>query len=840
MSRFRMAALAASASITALSWGGGALAQTAAEPHASSIEEVVVTARRREESLQAVPLAVTAISGDELNRRDIRSGENLQHVTPSLSVASAFGQETGFVSIRGLGTTYSGTVANPGVTTYFAEVATPGGVVTPATYFDLQNVQVLKGPQGTLFGRNSLGGAVLFEPKRPGNEFEGFVQGVAGNYQRKEVEGAVTIPIIEDKLSVRLAGQVAKRDGYQKDYITGRTYSNRDYQSARATVLWRPTDDIENLFIASYLNSKNHGMGFVPYYVNMASLPGTYLLATTLLGQPVNLGTYLAQQNARGPYSVATNSKPGGGTKVWSVQDTLTFHLNDTLTLKNIASYSRMKQTFSREDYDGTPYPIFGQISTPKDFRFPLPGGGFTDTATPINSGGDFINQKSFTEELQLQASLLDGDLTFTSGVYYQKDKPVTYGLNLQQQFLLPSNVNGLTGTTLARTTASSKSVYSQGTLNLGALSDSLNKLKLTVGFRHTWDKVTGVANAFKFGTPDVFNLAFRTPLPAVGSCTYLPAPGDVYSGAPYDCITRVTQKGEANTWNVSLDYQITPEHLVYVATRRGYKAGGVNQSGPPVLRAYEPEQVTDVEAGFKGDWRIGDNISLRTNLAIYYARQKNIQRINSITYLGQTTAPVITGSTGDLYGGEFEFILQAYDRLTISGFYSHTHFKWDKLIDPFTVDAATGLARACRAGDPGFQFFDVRAGAQGVCESELDLKGVYTPLHKYSLSVRYAVLKSEEKGELSLNANYVYQTAQLSGIYSVGGSDYIKGYGLLNASVDWDHIMGSRVSASVFGTNLGDQNYAQGIFSTSVQLGFSTRTIGEPKMYGVRLRYEF
>jgi iron complex outermembrane receptor protein len=840
MTRFTMAALAASASISALAWGGDAFAQSTAEPHVSTIDEVVVTARRRQESLQAVPLAVTAISGEELNRRDIRSGENLQHATPSLSVASAFGQESGFVSIRGLGTTYSGTVANPGVTTYFAEVATPGGVVTPATYFDLQNVQVLKGPQGTLFGRNSLGGAVLFEPRRPGNEFEGFIQGVLGNYERKEFEGAVTIPIVEDKLAIRLAGQIAEREGYQKDYLTGRDYNNRDYKSARATVLWRPTDNIENLFIASYLNSKNNGMGFVPYYVNMAGLPGTYLFATTLLGQPVNLATYLAQQNARGPYSVATNSNPGGGTKVWSVQDTLSFQLNDNFTLKNIASYARMKQTFSREDYDGTPFPILGQITTPQDFRFPLPGGGFTDTATPINSGGDFVNQESFTEELQLQGSLFDGGLTFTSGVYYQKDKPVTYGLNLQHQFLLPSNVNGLSGTSLSATSATSKSIYSQGTLDLGLLSDSLAKLKLTVGYRHTWDKVVGIANAVKFGTPDVFNLAFRTPTPAVGSCTYLPAPGDVRSGAPYDCITRAEQKSEADTWNLSLDYQVTPEHLVYVATRRGYKAGGVNQSGPPVLRAYEPETVSDVEAGFKGDWRIGDHISLRTNLAVYYARQKNIQRINTISYLGQTTAPVLTGSSGDLYGGEFEFTLEAYDRLTISGFYSHTRFSWDRFIDDYTIDGTTGLARQCRAGDPGFRLFDARAGSAGVCESELDLQGVYTPLHKYSVSVRYAVLKGEETGEVSLNANYVYQTAQRSGIYSLAGSDFIKGYGLLNASIDWDRIMGSRVSGSVFATNIGDQNYAQGIFSTSVQLGFSTRTIGEPKMYGVRLRYDF
>jgi iron complex outermembrane receptor protein len=835
-------ALMATTSALALSSGSTAFAQAVAGHAAASdgaaIEEVVVTARRRQESLQSVPLAVTALGTQELNRKDIRAGGDLQHAVPSLNVNSAFGQESGFVSIRGQGTTYSGTVANPGVTSYFAEVPTPGGLVTPATYFDLSNIQVLKGPQGTLFGRNSLGGAVLFEPVRPGATFGGFLQGTVGNYDRKELEGAVNIPLVEDKLLVRLSGQIARRDGYQKDYLTGQDYNNRHYGSGRLSVLWSPTENIDNYLIASHLDSKSNGSGYVLSYVDMAGLPGTVFAASSILGKPVNLGAYLAGQNARGPYSVALNSNPQGMTKIDSVQDTLTIRLNENFTLKNIASFARMKQIWAREDYDGTPFPYFDTVRTPKPLLLPLPGGGTTVSPNKLDADGDYINQQTITEELQLQGALWDNHLQFTAGGYYQKDKPRTFGTNFLEEFQLPGQ--GQAGhVTLTATTAETKSVYAQGTLDLAALSDSLDKLKLTLGARHTWDKVTGVSNSFLLGYPDVL-VAFGVPVAPAGSCAYLPAPGDVRSGAPYDCTTIVKQRAEATTWNVSLDYQFTPNHLLYVASRHGYKGGGVNNSGPPVLRVYTPETITDVEAGFKGDWRLGDDVTLRTNLSVYYGKQKGIQRIANILYQGQNASPVLTGSEGKSYGAEFEATLIAFRRLEISGFASHNHFKYDKFIDDRTIDPVTGRVRSCAPGDPGFKFFDTRATTTGVCNSALNVHAQYTPQNKYNASVRYHLLQGGEMGDLSAGVSYVYQTSMTSGIYAAAGSDYVKGYGLLSASVDWDHVGGTQVSASVFGTNLTNQNYTQGLFNTSTTLGIVSRVIGEPLMFGARLKYEF
>jgi len=151
-------------------------------------------------------------------------------------------------------------------------------------------VQVLKGPQGTLFGRNTTGGAILFEPRRPSLEtFEGYGQLLAGDYARSEAQGAINIPVIDSELAVRIAGQLASREGYTRDVNTGVEYDNRHFQAARIGILFRPTNAIENYFIGNYLAFNEHG-------------PGTSLIA----GNPNNpfIGTgildYVTAEEARG------------------------------------------------------------------------------------------------------------------------------------------------------------------------------------------------------------------------------------------------------------------------------------------------------------------------------------------------------------------------------------------------------------------------------------------------------------------------------------------------------------------------------------------------------------
>ena len=206
-----------------------------------SIEEIIVVARRREESLQKVPVAITALSSESIRRSDIRSAVDLQRQVPSLSVVGALGRNEEALTIRGLRQTgeFLGAGAGPAVVSYFAEAPVRSG--GPGLYLDLRSVQVLKGPQGTLFGRNTTGGAILYEPVRPSSEFAGYARITAGDYGRLDGEAAINFPVMSDRLMVRIAGQKQTRDGFTEDVVKGIDYDNRDNYSTRIGVLFRPS-----------------------------------------------------------------------------------------------------------------------------------------------------------------------------------------------------------------------------------------------------------------------------------------------------------------------------------------------------------------------------------------------------------------------------------------------------------------------------------------------------------------------------------------------------------------------------------------------------------------------
>ena len=244
----RVSHLALIAGMGSLLLPGVAMAQTEAGIGSNDPGEIIVTARRREEPAQKVPVAITALSAEMLQERRIAGGQDLQGQVPSLSV-SAGGQsrDVETIAIRGQGTNYT---AAPAVVTYLAEVPLVAGRVAtlqgpPGQFLDLANIQVLRGPQGTLFGRNSTGGAVLLEPARPTDTFEGYVQMQAGNYRDREVEGVVNVPL-SDTLKVRMAGRFVDRNGFTRDVLTGTDYDNRHYYTGRVGMTWTPTDPLEN------------------------------------------------------------------------------------------------------------------------------------------------------------------------------------------------------------------------------------------------------------------------------------------------------------------------------------------------------------------------------------------------------------------------------------------------------------------------------------------------------------------------------------------------------------------------------------------------------------------
>src|SRR5580692_1426546 len=213
-----------------------------------ALQEVIVTARRQDEDLQKVPVAVAVLSSSALREQHVTNEQELQTAVPGLlSVASTSTNQLAF-SIRGQALdAYSFT--SPTVLTYFDEFQTGG--TSSTTFFDLQSVQVLKGPQGTLFGRNSTGGAVLYTSTQPGKELEGYFNYTAGDFNEQKVEGAITIPLAE-WASVRLAAEDEHRDGYEHNLYLDIDEGSIDNRNFRGTLLLTPLNALQNTTTFQY------------------------------------------------------------------------------------------------------------------------------------------------------------------------------------------------------------------------------------------------------------------------------------------------------------------------------------------------------------------------------------------------------------------------------------------------------------------------------------------------------------------------------------------------------------------------------------------------------------
>jgi len=791
----RNSALALGVALASLTGGQAvpALAESA------RLEEVVVTARRAEETVQAVPISVTAISGDVLADRKIDSGAALQNTVPSLSVYSLSRDEETF-AVRGLSSANTSAQGQaPSVMVYFAQIPLPSGDGGgPGRYFDLQNVQVLKGPQGTLFGRNSTGGAVLFEPQRPTNKLEGYGQIQVGNYSDREFEGAVNLPLISDVLTSRISFKSAKRDGFTKNVTNGKDLDDRDYLGGRLSLLFTPSDSFENLFVADYFKSNTNGssnavLGFKPDFVVTTDAPGLHV--PIILGGAINTGTLLTaapadipalvgqamatqggigmfplaalesiakQQRDMAPGKVALSVDTRDKIEAWGFANTSQFNINDNLTLKNILGYRTYKQ-YLRSDKDGSPLVLLD---------------GVTDS-------GPTVYLEQWSDELQLQGSSFDERLDWTIGAFgltarspgWQHDDHVYYGGTFATQDTKPRET--------------SRSIYGQVTYDF---SDVVDGLKFTAGYRYTKD-----------------HRELRQTSYTAGVCSLLPGEGVDLTGG---CSLELKRNFGSGSYSLGIDYQITPDMMVYIANRRGYRSGGINTQGVAVGRGdYGPEHVSDIEIGAKADWHISDDISARTNLAVFRTKRDDAQvsQPYAVT-IGDSTRlinMIVNEAEATIKGAEFDGRLIFAQGLDLSLSWAYTDASYDK-------------------------YFDIRTG-----QLLKNMPYAFTPRSKLSLGARYQLPVPEAIGDMNVAVNWSRSSAIN---FNVTPDPYGKqdAYSQTDVYFNWNHVLDSTVNASLFVTNLTNRKYLVGGYPVFDAAGFSTGIYNEPRMWGMSLKYNF
>ncbi|KHK89077.1 TonB-dependent receptor [Novosphingobium malaysiense] len=759
-----------------------AQAQEPETKHSAALAEadIIVTARRQSERLQDIPVAVTALDKSFLENHTVQNLTELSQYVAGIKIETTVSPDQYILSLRGQRSSLVLSGVDPAVGLYVNEVPYSLAIGASQQFYDLESIQVLKGPQGTLFGQSTTGGAVLFTTARPTDVLEGslkggvkFFNGNSGYYGT----AVLNLPVSE-KLSVRIAASGIDREGYIKNKGpfppipgtpipearlnsrgTGDFSDDREI-NGRLSILFKPTDTVESLTVGTYGKmwtngtgkhwTANNPNGFVQLVYGFYGLDAQQIFS--------DYQSMLKQNfwSAVNPIDQYVN------TKTWGILNNTSIELSDTLTLRNIINYRHFHRD-QRIEVMGAPFSII----------------------TPNNP----VDGHEWSEELQLQGHALDGKLDFTSGLFFfeQKTDVRTGGVVLSMQ---PTDV-------YSNNVARSYAVYAQGTYSF------TDQLSLTLGGRYTWDdRTVHIDGLSRVVTPT------RCSLLVTGGGAALPIDA---------CVIANSVSYSTPTWTVSLNYKLDPETLLYLAHRRGYRSGGLSLYGTSLTTAlpFKPEKVTDIEFGTKRTWFLGGEASLITNLAAYYSDYKDA--IRNISPPGGNPADILltNASSAKIYGGELEMTLIPVKGLTIAGSAAYVHAKFGDF--PTANGDATGnpLANVPRWALTGSIRYAPMDNENG--KISLGVEGYYQSMFWFD------------------------DENQTPGVDGPIDSIRQPGYGLLSLRVDWENVMGSNIKASAFVTNLTKTEYYLG-GSTLLYtgLGANAAVPGDPRVFGIELGIDF
>jgi iron complex outermembrane receptor protein len=563
-----------------------ALAQT--ERGSGMLEEIVVTARKREESIQDTPISITAFNGDDLLARQLDNIGQISESTPNLIFNDRAGLSgnsgTTTVFIRGVGQLDFSLNVEAGVGIYVDDVYVSRSTGSLIDLLDIQRVEVLRGPQGTLFGRNTTGGAVSITSKLPHEEFEAKVGLTAGSYDRLDVYGMLNLPL-GDNLFNRTSIKYKERDGYYERLFDDADVSDVDSIGIRSRFLWQASETLDvSLSLDGTRDRQGVGgltlLSMEDALSDPASLASLHNIAFAPQLDPEGAGQgkclvpgatspacYNRQWLTNDVYDTNGSAESKSDLDLWGVGATVNWDIGD-LTFKSITAF-RNVEADSSMDLDGSPLQVFD-----------------------VNS--QEMDNETFTQELRLLGTAFDDRLNWILGLYYL-DEDGTYIETISAAFAdLTSG---------GRTTTESKAVFAQGTY------DFTDKLSMTIGIRYTEDE--------REFTPDSIVLERdRFSFVPVGTYLLPPTPSKISS--------------DETTPMVNLSYALTEDFMIYATYSEGYKGGGFTQrvAEPQVIvPSFDPEFVTVYEIGSKFS---GLDNRLRINGAVFFTDYEDIQVIGS------------------------------------------------------------------------------------------------------------------------------------------------------------------------------------------------------------------
>jgi iron complex outermembrane receptor protein len=601
--------------------------------------DIVVTARKVTERLQDVPISISVFDAQQLQAQGTKDVKDLQTQTPNLYFQDDISDPSAlFVTIRGQGQNDTLPTTDGSVGIYLDGVYIPRTIGLRSNLVDVARVEILRGPQGTLFGRNTTGGAVSLITQAPKQETGGYFRGRLQNYSGAEALGVLNIGLPSLNGGIRIVGQLGVRNGFGKDGF-GRDLRSEDSRLLRGRAKFETGDltidirgDISRsesggaisrlagLRAASGANPPGApGILQIAAEQNITNAQASALWATYLYGAPGD-NPY---RTGSTPAQASASSRAGGAGL------TLEWKAADAIQVRSITGYRELRYN-SFNDYDGTPFHVID-----------------------VNLGS---NGKYFSQELQLVGSA--GSLDWILGGFYDREK----GHYFAMSFALPA-INTVTNPNRPLADARNTSVagFAQATWH------ATDALSFTGGFR--WTKETKRLVSFNSNKAGCSIPVTQRDIPGVCRGTFQNSFSDP-------------------SFLASADYKFSPDMMAYVSVSRGFRGGGQNLRGNANLGSfdpYKPEIATVYEVGMKSE--LFDR-RLRFNWAGYYTDYKDIQR--SVTVAGPSSTPtnitivsiVSNAASAEIYGGEFEASLRVSDAFTLSATYGYTHGNYKSFVD--------------------------------------------------------------------------------------------------------------------------------------------------------------
>ena len=603
-----------------------AVAPAAVEP-TGGIEDIVVTAQRRAERVQDVPIAISAFSARQLEAQGVSNTLQLGNFVPNLVAQNNTGiGSANAYFLRGLGSTETIATFDPPVGTYVDDIYLSRQNANNLSMFDVERIEVLRGPQGTLFGRNTTGGAINVILAQPGEQWGGFVEAGIGSYEKFVVRGSLDIPLSDD-FGAKVSGYIQNDRGYVRNNVTNDWLNDDDGYGARLGLRARVSQAIAWSGSAMRVVSKGDNLlNFRCDPRNPADCDGRF--ASTGLREgvtPAWPAGLITGRKAR--FSLGQKARSDIFISKFDVG------LTEQLNLSLITGFVDLAQTFVYDFADGrsAPFAIFPSIAVPRPVASGNPLGGYNI----INDG----THRQFSQEVKLTGGLGDR-IKYITGLYYLKERNRTELADFSVGF------GGLLGDRLLRNTTTAFAAYAQADVEI------IKALTATVGVR--WTDETK-----RLDISD--NRA---------ACQLRPVPGNCVDNANLVALNGVPIPRKLNTriWTprFALNYKPSTDLLLFTSATRGFKSGGWNARETSARRflPFDPEKVWSYEAGFKSDF-MGNR--LRLNMTAFQLDVSDLQVLGGV--LSATgSASFITRNFADYRnrGLEIEFSARPVDGLNL------------------------------------------------------------------------------------------------------------------------------------------------------------------------------